>query len=147
MLFIRFCVGIGLGGVAVAYSYALEFIPAKYRGKLGVLLQSFWTVGTLIQAILTWVSFNALGWRWVIALSMSIIILLLLFCKLPESPRYLALKGDHIQCKQVIYRMADKNGTMSRLPDKSDLVIETSNAHSDRTVLQNYKEAFSQKFR
>ena len=148
LLFFRFCVGVGLGGVAVACSYALEFIPAKNRGKAGVLLQSFWTVGTLIQAILTWVSFNALGWRWVVALSaIPIFILLLLFSKLPESPRYLALKGDHVKCKDTLCKMAARNGTMSRLPHESDLTIKTRSVHAERTVLQNYQEAFSKGFR
>ena len=148
LLFFRFCVGVGLGGVAVAYSYALEFIPAKNRGKAGVLLQSFWTVGTLIQAILTWVSFNALGWRWVVALSaIPIFILLLLFSRLPESPRYLALKGDHVKCKDTLCKMATRNGTMSRVPHKSDLTIKTRSVHAERTILQNYQEAFSKGFR
>ena len=150
LIFTRFCVGIGLGGVAVAYTYTMEFIPAKFRGKAGVLLQSFWTIGTLLQAVLTWVSFNTLGWRWVIALSaIPIFILLFMFCVLPESPRYLAQKGKDQECKDILYKMADKNGTTSKLPRKDDLSLSTNTTTPglERSVIENFKEAFSSEFR
>ena len=31
----RFIVGVGMGGVPVAYSWVMEFVPAKKRGGLG----------------------------------------------------------------------------------------------------------------
>merc|ERR1711934_1282796 len=42
LLFGQFMVGVGIGGVPVAFSLFAEFIPAGERGESLVLLQVFW---------------------------------------------------------------------------------------------------------
>ena len=41
--------GVGLGGAPVAFALYLELVPSKYRGALLVALQSFWTVGSMLE--------------------------------------------------------------------------------------------------
>lgn len=41
--------GVGLGGAPVSFALFLELVPSSARGILMVALQSFWTVGSMIE--------------------------------------------------------------------------------------------------
>ena len=41
--------GVGLGGAPVAFALYLELVPSAHRGVLMVALQSFWTVGSMLE--------------------------------------------------------------------------------------------------
>lgn len=49
LLALRFFVGIGLGGAHVPIALYMEYVPNKHRGVMLVALQSFWTLGTMIE--------------------------------------------------------------------------------------------------
>lgn len=49
LLIFRSMVGVGLGGAHVPVALYLEFVPTRLRGIMLVALQSFWTVGTIIE--------------------------------------------------------------------------------------------------
>ena len=49
LLFLRGMVGVGLGGAHVPVALYLEFVPTNLRGVMLVALQSFWTIGTMIE--------------------------------------------------------------------------------------------------
>src|SRR5690606_23582886 len=52
LLVFRFVAGLGLGAeLPVASTYMSEFAPAKVRGRVVVLLEAFWAVGWLLQAV------------------------------------------------------------------------------------------------
>ena len=86
----RTLVGVGVGGVAIAYGWVLEMVPSASRGKVGGFVQAFWTVGTLLQAGLAWATLDTLGWRWLVGLTATpLFIMLVLFFFAPESPRFL----------------------------------------------------------
>ena len=147
LIFFRFLVGVGLGGVAVAFTYVTEFIPSKQRGVVGTFIQGWWTVGTFIQVTLAWSSFQTLGWRWVVGLStIPIFIMVLLFGFLPESPRFLALQGKQEQVRALFKRAARQNGTIDQLPANFQ-VKTTQSGDSTQTVMASFKEAFSIDFR
>ena len=41
--------GVGLGGAPVAFALFLELVPSSKRGVLMVALQSFWTIGSMLE--------------------------------------------------------------------------------------------------
>ena len=71
-----------------------------------------------------------LGWRWLVALSSLPLLLLLLFYPLlPESPRFLLVKGKSVQALAILRRVAAANGKM--LPEGT-LSLLSSEEQPDR---------------
>ena len=63
-LILRFFVGAGLGGeLPVASTLVSESVSAKERGRVVVLLESFWAAGWLIAALLAYFIIPEYGWR------------------------------------------------------------------------------------
>ncbi len=69
LLAVRFMVGIGLGGVPVAFALFAEFCPIRGRGGWLIALQAFWTFGSMAEAAIAWAVLVPLGWRTLLALS------------------------------------------------------------------------------
>ncbi|KAG2646302.1 organic cation/carnitine transporter 7-like isoform X2 [Panicum virgatum] len=90
LLALRFIVGLGLGGNHVLPTWFLEFVPAENRGSWIAAFTCFWTLGTILEALLAWAIMPILGWRWLLAFSSAPCFILLFFSSvIPESPRYL----------------------------------------------------------
>eukprot|EP01026_Neomeris_dumetosa_P050056 TRINITY_DN4381_c0_g1_i1.p1 TRINITY_DN4381_c0_g1~~TRINITY_DN4381_c0_g1_i1.p1 ORF type:complete len:407 (-),score=57.81 TRINITY_DN4381_c0_g1_i1:195-1415(-) len=104
-------VGFGIGGVPVAYALFMEFVPASGRGLWLVVIEVFWTIGTLFESGIAWAVLPGAGWRWFLGIStIPLILLMALFPFLPESPRYLSTKGDAENALKVLKRVAKVNG-------------------------------------
>lgn len=103
-LLFRFFVGMGLGGeLPVASTLVSESVAAKDRGRIVVLLESFWAFGWLLAAIISYFIIPSYGWR--IALIISAIpafYALYLRLKLPDSPAFSAKKGSNRKILQNI---------------------------------------------
>ncbi|WP_445613275.1 MFS transporter [Geobacillus sp. YF-1] len=95
-LALRFLIGMGLGGeLPVASTLVSEAVPAKDRGRVVVLLESFWAGGWLLAALISYFVIPAYGWRtalWLAAASALYAIYLRL--RLPDSPRFMATKKE-----------------------------------------------------
>ncbi|KAL5718032.1 Organic cation/carnitine transporter 7 [Ranunculus cassubicifolius] len=115
LITLRCLVGLGLGGGPVLSSWFLEFIPAPERGTWMVVFSAFWTIGTVLEASLAWLVMPKLGWRWLLGLSsLPSFILLLFYAYVPESPRYLCVKGRTTEALSILEKIARLN--QAKLP-------------------------------
>lgn len=151
-------VGSGLGGGSVFSSWFLEFVPASHRGKRMLLLSWFWAFGTIFEALLAWMVMPRLSWRWLLAVScLPAFALLLFYSHVPESPRYLCMKGRINDAHKILQEIALLN--QSELPpgmlvpdstvgqeEKSAPSKYTPLLSSTRKVIVDFKSVFSSFF-
>jgi putative MFS transporter len=63
-LCLRFVIGLGLGGeLPVATTLVSESVPVQKRGRMVVLLESFWAVGWLVAAVISYFVIPVYGWQ------------------------------------------------------------------------------------
>ncbi|MDD5369056.1 MAG: MFS transporter [Anaerolineaceae bacterium] len=112
LLVLRGLTGFGVGGMLpVDYSIFAEYLPAHRRGRYLVLLESFWALGSLLAAGLAWAVVPTLGWRWLFAIpAISAAIVLFIRLYIPESPRFLLVKGKVDQSARILRQVALENG-------------------------------------
>lgn len=89
-LILRFFVGAGLGGeLPVASTLVSESVSAKERGRVVVLLESFWAAGWLIAALLAYFIIPEYGWRIALILTaLPAFYAIYLRRNLPDSPKF-----------------------------------------------------------
>jgi MFS family permease len=112
LLITRAVVGFGVGGLTVPFDLLAEFLPSSHRGAFLIYVEYFWTLGSLFVAGAAWLLLKDYGWRalaffTVIPVGISSIFSLVL---LPESPRWLLLKGDVAGAEAVIKNAAEIGG-------------------------------------
>ncbi len=93
-MILRFFVGMGLGGeLPVASTLVAESVPAKERGRVIVLLESFWAAGWLVAAVISYFIIPSFGWRVALLLTaLPAFYALYLRINLPDSPQFSAKK-------------------------------------------------------
>lgn len=148
LLLCRMMVGLGLGGVPVAFSLFMEFVPSQKRGFWLVMIELFWTAGSVMEAGLGWVVLPALGWRYLLAFScIPLLLLLVLYPWLPESPHFLVVH-DRVPEAQEILKSISKLNKMS-LPNgklgRKELSSSVEEGQTEKKGLTP-KEALQQLF-
>ncbi|ASJ04720.1 MFS transporter [Thermococcus barossii] len=104
LIALRFVVGLGLGGsLPVASSYFAEFIPRSVRGAMISILESFWAIGTIIIGVVA--ILVGADWRGILLFGGAVILLLPLLFTLPESPRYLLIRGRVKEAEEILRRI------------------------------------------
>jgi putative MFS transporter len=95
-LMLRFLIGMGLGGeLPVASTLVSESVPAKERGKVVVLLESFWAGGWLLAALISYFVIPKYGWQMALILgALPAFYALYLRWNLPDSPRFTNIKKE-----------------------------------------------------
>ncbi|MDR7002532.1 MFS transporter [Neobacillus niacini] len=93
-LVLRFFIGMGLGGeLPVAATLVSESVPVEKRGRIVVLLESFWAVGWLVAAVISYFVIPKFGWQVALLISaIPAIYTLYLRMGLPDSPRFTEVK-------------------------------------------------------
>ena len=109
-LFIRFFVGMGLGGeLPVVATLVAEWVPARQRGRLLVLLSSFWSYGWILAALMGFLIIPSFGWQAAFLVgALPALYVLVLRRGVPESPRYLMTTGRRKEAIEVLQRMGVK---------------------------------------
>lgn len=142
LLVFRFLVGFGLGGqLPVAVTLVSEFSPIKHRGKLLVLLESFWAIGWLLAALISYIIIPRFGWQTAFYIgSIPALYVFYLWKSIPESPRYLVSKGKIAQAEAIVKVIEAQSG-----------IRRTSTELASQPITQTpsklaVKELFSSKF-
>ncbi len=138
LLVFRFLVGFGLGGeLPVAATLVSEYAPAHLRGRFIVLLESFWGVGWLVAALLSYFFIPAFGWKSAFIIgALPAFYVFLIRLHMPESVRYLVSKGkiseaekiiDELECKLgVEHKPFEKNISLPEVIQPSPLTLFNS---------------------
>ncbi len=90
MLGFRFLIGLGLGAeLPVASTLMNEFAPASRRGSSVVLLESFWAVGWIAAAAISYFVIPSFGWRWAVIIGgLPLFYAIVVRRNVPESPKF-----------------------------------------------------------
>jgi MFS transporter, putative metabolite:H+ symporter len=109
LMAIRVIQGFGLGAeVPLVFTYLSEFLPARHRGVLIASIVAFWQASSFVSALLAIYIVPAFTWRGMfIAGAIPIVVLLLLVIRLPESVRFLLLKGGTEEAEAIVKRFSD----------------------------------------
>jgi putative MFS transporter len=103
----RILLGFGMGmEFPVAQSMVSELIPAKNRGRYIAYLEGFWPLGFICSGLLSLVVLSVANWRWVFILEgVPAIFVLIVRRTVPESPRWLASRGNIAGAERVMTRI------------------------------------------
>jgi len=111
--FFRFLGGLGVGASTIAApAYISEIAPAQDRGRYVGLYQFNIVFGILIAFFsnyaLSDVGENA--WRWMVGIeALPALLYTLLVFKIPSSPRWLYLRGEHQEAERIILEVYSKD--------------------------------------
>ena len=116
LLVFRFLVGFGLGGeLPVAATLMSEYAPAHLRGRFIVLLESFWGVGWLVAALISYLLIPKFGWQVAFIIgALPALYVFLIRLHMPESIRYLISKGKVDEARKIILSLEKKLGVASK---------------------------------
>ncbi|MDH6235317.1 MFS transporter [Cryobacterium sp. CG_9.6] len=110
----RFVVGLGLGAeLPVASTLVSEFAPPRIRGRIIVILESFWAVGWTLAAVIGFlvVPSSADGWRWALFIgAIPAVYAVVVRLGLPESVRFLESRARHVEAEATVRRFEASAG-------------------------------------
>ena len=128
----RFIAGMGIGGEYAAVNSAIdELIPAKYRGRIDIMVNGTYWFGALVANIGTFVLLNkldpSLAWRIGFAIG-PILGIVIIFVRRhrPESPRWQVMHGRTQEAEQSIafmeHEVEEKTGRALPPVDESKTI-------------------------
>ncbi len=113
----RLLVGVGLGAAPAALSLYSEFLPQHQRGANILSFFAFFSVGAVVEALIAWLTLDLLsltsGWRAMLVVSALpgvVLCVIALAGGVPESPRFLLVRGDVAGAQRLLARVAAENG-------------------------------------
>lgn len=120
----RAIVGFGIGGASIPFDLLAEFLPSSHRGLFLIFIEYFWTIGSLFVSGLAWASLSSYGWRFLTIMTAIPVTLTSIFSiiYLPESPRWLLIKGRREEAERIVTNAAAVNG-VTMVPFLSTLIF------------------------
>jgi MFS family permease len=120
----RFIAGMGIGGEYAAINSAIdELIPARFRGRVDIMVNGTYWAGALIGTLGTYIFLNQLdpGIAWRVAFLLGPVLgLVIIFVRrhLPESPRWQVMHGREAEAEESIdYIEQEVRNTGRDLPE------------------------------
>ena len=143
----RFLVGFGLGGeLPIASTLVSEFSPARWRGRMLVLLESFWAYGWVLAALIAFFVIPHYGWRAAFFLgTIPALYVFVLRRSLPESPRFLLTKGRAVEAEEVI-SMVERSSGISRPKDAPKAALAEDAGRPAESAMQGFAELWSRPY-
>lgn len=122
LLVFRFLVGFGVGGqLPVAVTLMSEYSPARYRGRMIVLLESAWAVGWLAASVIAYVIIPRYGWQVAFFLgSLPALMVFYLWRLVPESVLYLIDKGRFAEAHEQVAKIEQSLGVAVGAPPSAE---------------------------
>ncbi|MBP2664331.1 MAG: naiP, partial [Firmicutes bacterium] len=145
LLMFRFLVGFGLGGeLPVAATLMTEYSPPARRGRFIVLLESFWGVGWLAAALISYFVIPRFGWQMAFFIG-AVPALYVFFIRMgvPESIRYLIAKGRHAEALEIVAKIERSVGIESTVQPAATSNVDLPNLTEDKIA---FKELWTGKF-
>ena len=105
----RGLLGFGYGGSCVSDIVILaEFLPTKNRGVYLAAVDLVYSFGTVYIAVMAWIIVPQVGWRWLLVISgIPGIILVIARRNIPESPRFLLMRGRQKEATKVLIQVSE----------------------------------------
>ena len=134
----RFVTGAGIGGEYAAINSAIdELIPARYRGRIDIVINGTYWLGAAVGALLTVPILTQLpvSWGWRVAFGLGVVlglVILLVRRHVPESPRWLFIHGRDKEAEKLVEdveRTVEREDNVTLEPADSYITI-----HQRRTI-------------
>jgi MFS family permease len=130
----RFISGMGIGGEYAAINSAIdELIPARFRGRVDIMVNGTYWAGAIIGTLGTYVFLNQLspniGWRVAFLLG-PVLGLVIIFVRrnLPESPRWQVMHGHAAEADKTIdfieHEVAEGGSQLPPVPEDKAVEIK-----------------------
>jgi putative MFS transporter len=114
LLVLRFVVGLGLGAeLPVASTLVSEFSPRRIRGRVVVLLEAFWALGSIGAALVGYLVIPTSddGWRWALLIgALPALYAVFVRLRMPESVRFLESRGRHDEAERTVRSFEEAAG-------------------------------------
>jgi putative MFS transporter len=105
---VRLLLGVAIGAeYAIGAAMLAEFAPSRGRGRRLSKLLAYWYVGYLVSVVVAYLLVDLVGlsWRWVLVTgAVPALVVLVLRYGLPESPRWLILRGRTDEARAIAER-------------------------------------------
>jgi len=122
---IRVFTGMGIGGaVPCAITLTSEYSPLKGRGKYVSIMYSGFLLGIVLGGFVAGYMLERLGWRplFLVGFVAPILAIILLWAKLPESARWLAVRYKALNNREAIVQLVQKMQPGLAIDEKSEFV-------------------------
>ena len=119
LLFLRVATGFCSGAVMpVTNALVSEYSPARYRGRVVILLSGFWGLGGIAAALIGYLLAPNFGWRPPLLIGGLILLILpVLQRRLPRSLRFLMEAGRYEEARQLFSRLEGRLAVPDGLGD------------------------------